>query len=119
MENLDEKEMTLYYQINYTLTDVPEDSAYFHAQFRRINPVPYKSDYTIIDGVEGWGHYVGTYLCWGSNSTGWWGEGEIKFFMDGDRVEDICPSKMIWLRLPSGINKSRTLHSRIFRIEML
>ena len=119
MENLDEKEMTLYYQINYTLTDVPEDSAYFHAQFRRINPVPYKSDYTIIDGVEGWGHYVGTYMCWGSNSTGWWGEGEIKFFMDGDRVEDICPSKMIWLRLPSGINKSRTLHSRIFRIEML
>jgi len=84
MENLDEKEMTLYYQINYTLTDVPEDAAYFHAQFRRTNPVPYKSVYTIIDGIKGWGHYVGTYICWGSNSTGWWGEGEIKFYMDGD-----------------------------------
>jgi hypothetical protein len=34
--------MTLYYQINYTLTDVPEDAAYFHAQFRRVNPLPYK-----------------------------------------------------------------------------
>jgi hypothetical protein len=85
MENLDDKRMTLYYQINYTLTDVPEDEAYFHAQFRRTNPIPHKSDYTILDGVKGWGHYVGTYMCWGSNNNGWWGEGEIKFFMDGDK----------------------------------
>jgi len=85
MENLDDKRMTLYYQINYTLTDIPEDEAYFHAQFRRTNPVPYKGVYTIVDGIKGWGHYVGTYMCWGSNSTGWWGEGEIKFYMDGDK----------------------------------
>ncbi|MCX5998601.1 MAG: DUF2961 domain-containing protein, partial [Chloroflexi bacterium] len=58
--------------------------AYFHAQFRRTNPLPYKSDYTILDGVHGQGHYVGTYLAWGVNNSGWWGEGEIKFFMDGD-----------------------------------
>ena len=74
----------IYYQINYTLTDVPEDAAYFHAQFRRTNPLPYKDDYTILDGVKGQGHYVGTYMAWGVNNTGWWGEGEIKFFMDGD-----------------------------------
>jgi hypothetical protein len=85
MENLDEKNMTLYYQINYTLTVVPEDAGYLHAQFRRANPLPYKSDFTIIDGVKGWGHYVGTYMCWGANNTGWWGEGEIKFFIDGDK----------------------------------
>ncbi len=85
MENLDDKRMTLYYQINYTLTDIHEDEAYFHAQFRRTNPVPYKGVYTIVDGIKGWGHYVGTYMCWGSNSTGWWGEGEIKFYMDGDK----------------------------------
>jgi hypothetical protein len=85
MENIDEKQMRLYYQINYTLTDVPEDAAYFHAQFRRTNPLPYKQDYTILDGVKGWGHYVGTYMCWGVNNDGWWGEGEIKFFMDGDK----------------------------------
>ncbi len=32
----------------------------------------------------GEGHYVGTYMAWGVNNTGWWGEGEVKFFMDGD-----------------------------------
>jgi hypothetical protein len=85
MENLDDKRMTLYYQINYTLTDIPDDEAYFHAQFRRTNPVPYKEVFTIVDGIKGWGHYVGTYMCWGSNNSGWWGEGEIKFYMDGDK----------------------------------
>jgi len=91
MENLDEKEMTLYYQINYTLTQVPDDAAYFHAQFRRMNPLPDKEDYTIVEGIKGWGHFVGTYLCWQANNTGWWGEGEIKFFMDGDeKFPTIC-----------------------------
>ncbi len=85
MENLDEEEMRLYYQVNYTLTEVPADAAYFHAQFRRTNPVPYKTVYTILDDVAGQGHYVGTYMAWGSNNNGWWGEGEIKFFMDGDK----------------------------------
>jgi hypothetical protein len=77
--------MKLYYQVNYTLTSVPEDAAYFHAQFRRTNPVPFKQDYTLVDGIKGQGHYVGTYMAWGSNGNGWWGEGEIKFFMDGDQ----------------------------------
>lgn len=84
LTNIGAEAMTLYYQINYTLTEVPEDAAYFHAQFRRSNPLPYKEDYTILDGVQGKGHYVGTYMAWGVNNNGWWGEGEIKFFMDGD-----------------------------------
>jgi hypothetical protein len=82
--NTADEDMVLYYQVNYTLTDVPEDAAYFHAQFRRTNPLPYKDVYTILDGVKGAGHYVGTYMAWGVNNTGWWGEGEIKFFLDGD-----------------------------------
>jgi hypothetical protein len=77
--------MRLYYQIDYTETSVPEDAAYFHAQFRRVNPLPYMQDYTILDGVCGKGQYIGTYMAWGTNNNGWWGEGEIKFFMDGDR----------------------------------
>jgi len=77
-------QFTVYYQINYTLTEVPADAAYFHAQFRRVNPLPYKDVYTIVDGIKGWGHYVGTYMAWGVNNNGWWGEGEIKFYMDGD-----------------------------------
>ena len=84
MTNIDEKDMVLYYQIDYTLTEIPKDMGYLHAQFRRVNPVPDKQDYTILDGVRGQGQYVGTYMTWGSNSPGWWGEGEIKFFMDGD-----------------------------------
>ncbi len=84
IENLADEDATLYYQIDYTLTDIPADEAYLHAQFRRVNPLPYKQVYTIVDGIKGKGHYVGTYMAWGVNSTGWWGEGEIKFYMDGD-----------------------------------
>lgn len=29
---------------------------------------------------------MGTYLAWGSNNGGWWGEGEIKFYLDGDQA---------------------------------
>src|SRR5438445_7084233 len=84
MENLDDEDMVLYYQINYTLTELPADAGYFHAQFRRASPLPYKSVYTILEGVQGSGQYVGTYLAWGVHNTGWWGEGEIKFYLDGD-----------------------------------
>ena len=84
LTNIAEDPTTLYYQVNYTLTDVPEACAYFHAQFRRTNPLPYKDVYTILDGVQGKGHYVGTYMAWQVNNTQWWGEGEIKFYVDGD-----------------------------------
>jgi hypothetical protein len=84
LTNLSDEAIYVYYQINYALTDVPEDAAYFHAQFRRVNPLPYKEVYTMVDGVRGRGHFVGTYMAWGVNNAGWWGEGEIKFFLDGD-----------------------------------
>ncbi|MGD9930706.1 MAG: glycoside hydrolase family 172 protein [Mangrovibacterium sp.] len=85
MENInDQDEMRLYYQIDYTLTEVPDDAAYFHAQFRRTNPNT-TSDYTIVDNIKGQGQFVGVYMAWGVNNNGWWGEGEIKFFMDGDK----------------------------------
>lgn len=85
VENRSMKEITLYYQITYTLTEVPDDAAYFHAQWRRSNPLPYKEVHTILDGVRGIGHYVGTYLAWQVNHNGWWGEGEIKFYLDCDQ----------------------------------
>jgi hypothetical protein len=84
LTNIADRDMVLYYQINYTLTDVSEDKGYFHAQFRRVNSLPYKDVYTIVEGVKGQGQYVGTYIAWGVNNNGWWGEGEIKFYMDGD-----------------------------------
>jgi len=79
------EDATVYYQINYTLTDVPDDLAYFHAQWRRSNPLPYREVHTLVDSLNGAGHYVGTYIAWGANNNGWWGEGEIKFYLDGDR----------------------------------
>jgi len=84
MENTGEKPFKLYYQIDYSMVDVPENAAYFHAQFRMANPVAFKEPYTIVDGIKGKGHYVGTYLGHAAFSTGWWGEGEIKFYIDGD-----------------------------------
>lgn len=86
VENLsDEQTSGLYYQITYALTEVASDNGYLHAQWRRSNPLPYKQDHTLLDGVQGQGQYVGTYLAWGVNNNGWWGEGEIKFYMDDDR----------------------------------
>ena len=85
MENLDDKPMTLYFSIDYTDQVPPADAACFHAQFRRVNPLPYKQVVTLLDGVKGAGQYVGTYIAWGVRNNGWWGEGEVKFYIDGDK----------------------------------
>lgn len=85
MENINPKDaMTLYYQIDYTLTDVPEDAGYFHTQFRRTR-YNETSDFTVVDGIKGQGQFVGVYMTWGLTNNGWWGEGEMKFFIDGDK----------------------------------
>jgi Protein of unknown function (DUF2961) len=91
MENIDDQNaMTVYYQIDYTLTEVPSDAGYFHAQFHRSNPDE-TSVYIINDGIKGKGQYVGVYLAWGVHNNGWWGEGEIKFYIDGDtQFPTIC-----------------------------
>lgn len=86
IENRGHEEVAgFYYAVNYALTEIDEDDAYFHAQFRRSNPLAYKQDHVILDGVKGSGHFVGTYMAWRQNSKGWWGEGEFKVFLDGDR----------------------------------
>ncbi|MEN8191276.1 MAG: glycoside hydrolase family 172 protein [Bacteroidota bacterium] len=85
MENMSEKQTTVYYQIDYSLEKIKENTPYFHAQFRRVNKLPFKEVYTIVDGIKGKGQYVGTYLAHGARKLGWWGEGEIKFYMDGDK----------------------------------
>jgi len=85
LENVNEKDaMRLYYQIDYTLTDVDDNEAYLHAQYRRSNPTK-GAIHNILDGVKGKGQYVGTFMAIGVTNNGWWGEGEIKFFLDGDK----------------------------------
>lgn len=86
IENLTGQDLgALYYQVDYALEEVPEEAAYLHAQFRLSDPLKYKEVHTILDGVEGRGQYAGTYLAWQCNQGGWWGEGEVKFYLDGDR----------------------------------
>ncbi len=86
VQNLNAEDFYLFYQVDYTLTKVADDDAYFHAQFRKSQPQSkdYHSDYTMIDNIKGSGQYVGTYMVWKQPNWLWWGEGEIKFFMDGD-----------------------------------
>ncbi len=85
IENQGAENCNIYYQIDCEEKELPKDTLYFHAQFRRQNPLPYKTPYTIVDNIKGRGIYVGTYLYWGVKNNGWWGEGEIKFYIDGDK----------------------------------
>ena len=90
IENLGEENLVFYYQIDYELCEVPAEMAYFHAFWHRSHPLEYKAVHPILE-IQGTGHYVGTYLAYQANSNGWWGEGEMKFFLDGDReFPSIC-----------------------------
>ena len=85
VENIGNKKQIFFYQIDFQNCEIEEDAAYFHASFHRENPVKYMEPYIILEGVEGKGHYVGTYAAWQVNSNQWWGEGEVKFYLDGDK----------------------------------
>jgi hypothetical protein len=78
------------YQITYVETEVPAAAGTFHAQYRRA-PTAQDNPYVILDGVKGRGRYVGTFLAWTQMEKGWFGEGEIKFYLDGDsQFPTIC-----------------------------
>ncbi|MDR2372749.1 MAG: DUF2961 domain-containing protein [Bifidobacteriaceae bacterium] len=83
LENLAADPANVYYQVDYGLGAIPDNALRFHAQFRRSRATT-EGSHTILDGVRGIGRYVGTYLAWQTNSPGWWGEGEFKFYLDGD-----------------------------------
>jgi hypothetical protein len=76
----------VFFQIDYTVgDDLNEDTTYFHAQWRRTNgTAALGEDHVIVDGIEGTGHYVGTYIGLTSLQRFWWGEGEVKFYLDDD-----------------------------------
>ena len=72
------------YKMLYKLHEVEEEAAYFHAQFRHSLTTVQHPEHVILDGVTGKGVYVGTYVAYNTLVSGWWGEGEVKFFLDGD-----------------------------------
>jgi hypothetical protein len=80
----------LFYDIDYTLGDRhPPNMLYFHAHWRRENPTRLQQDYELLPRVEGRGRYLGTNVGVIVNRetyhNTWWGEGEVKIYLDGDR----------------------------------
>lgn len=91
IENTSTTTVRVYYQITYEIGGDHSQDAYLHAQWRRSNPLDALAAHTLVDGIAGSGHYVGTYLAWGAKNSGWWGEGEIKFYLDSDEeFPSIC-----------------------------
>jgi hypothetical protein len=79
----------VYYDVDFTLGDQhPPGTLYFHAHFRRENPTKMQRDYEILPHLPGKGRYLGTNI--GVIVDGrrygetWWGEGEVKIYLDGD-----------------------------------
>ncbi len=80
---------SFYYHIDYTLEEnLPEKTGYFCAQYRNEFPENMGNDYLILD-AEGEGHYVGTVMSVRSRSPFWFGEGDAKFYVDGEEKPTI------------------------------
>ncbi len=80
----DKNVRSFYYHIDYTQEEsLPAKTAYFCAQYRNEFPEKTGHDYLILD-AEGEGHYVGTVMSIRSRSPFWFGEGDAKFYVDGD-----------------------------------
>lgn len=81
----------LAYKIMYDEVEIGLDVPYFHATYRQTLTNEENPTHVILDNVEGEGVYVGTYLAWTQLEPEWWGEGEVKFYIDGDKEHpSIC-----------------------------
>lgn len=88
--NQSEKPISLlYYNIDWIKKDgIPEDTPYFYAQYRQEYPAQNGKDYVILD-TQGKGHYVGTVLSVRTRSPSWFGEGDEKIYIDGEKKASI------------------------------
>ena len=92
--NASPRPVQLYYQIDLTLGPVADDAGVLHASFRRENPTEMRRDFTIADGFDGPGRFVGCNVgvrvfhepAW----FAWYGEGEVKMFIDGETTPTWC-----------------------------
>jgi len=79
------QQVLFFYQIDYTLGDQHRaGTGCLHVLFRRENPTTLKEDFTILPKRTGKGRYLGAVLGVRSLGPGWWGEGEVKMYLDGD-----------------------------------
>jgi hypothetical protein len=85
LENGSDRALDVYYQLDFTLQQVPDDHGYLHASFRRENPTTMQRDFVIEDGLEGPGRFAGCNVGIRVLDDGfWYGEGEVKMYIDGD-----------------------------------
>ena len=79
----------LYYNIDWIQKDrLPRETPYFYARYRQEYPVRKGRDYLILE-TKGKGHYVGTVLSVRTRSPSWFGEGDEKIYIDGEKKASI------------------------------
>lgn len=77
--------VSLYYYLDWEkLPELPEDTLYFHARYRQSMPAA-PGDYTLLE-TKGRGHYVGTVYSAHQVRLGWFGEGDDRFYIDGEET---------------------------------
>lgn len=82
----------VYFQIDGTLgDDLADDALYLHATWHRSNGSrPLGEDHVLLAGAEGPGAYLGTFVSVTALERYWWGEGEVKFYLDDDEWPTLC-----------------------------
>lgn len=113
--------LEFFYQIDYCLYDeLPDATKYFHARWNRNPCTEYGVDYEIANIIEGKGYYIGTYYAISSLERYWWGEGEVKFYIDGDQeypticgtgLEDYFGGSWSFANFDSGRMQETTFNS--------
>ncbi len=91
LKNTTDEDIVIYYQVDYQLKRIPLSTCYFHAFYNESLPVEARKNHVVLKKIRGKGMYVGTFMTFKTDFTTWWGEGEFKFFIDGDdKFPTIC-----------------------------
>ncbi|PHN03469.1 glycoside hydrolase family 172 protein [Flavilitoribacter nigricans] len=109
LKNESDKRFRLFYQIDYTINDQHDaDIGRMHVNFRRENPTTQRADFEILPKRQGKGRFIGAVIGVRTLHPGWWGEGEIKIYMDGDQeYPTICGTgSEDWVGLSFGIQET-------------
>jgi hypothetical protein len=88
--NASDSPALLYYQVDLLLGDSAADGGRLHATFNRQNPTTLTEDLVIAGGLRGPGRFLGMTGGVRPFDPRWWGEGEVKVFLDGDEEPTIC-----------------------------
>lgn len=91
LKNTTDEDIVIYYQVDYQLKRIPLSTCYFHAFYNESLPLEVKKNHIVLKKIHGKGMYAGTFMTFKTDFNTWWGEGEFKFFIDGDdKFPTIC-----------------------------